>query len=145
MDTTIAAEARTFQARMDSLPAAVDFVAAFCTRHGIADGDALRLTLMVEELFTNTVAHGHGGDCDAPVHVELGVAETHLALHYQDSAPPFDPRRHADAAAPALDAEVDARGVGGLGVHLVAKLAQSLDYDFVDGANRLRLRLRREG
>ena len=55
------------EARMASLPRATAFIEAFCAKHAIDPQDALRLLLLVEELFTNTVMHGHGGGSAAPV------------------------------------------------------------------------------
>ena len=60
--STPAGERRVFEARFGMLPATAAFVAGFCARHGIARNDALRLTLIVEELFTNSMAHGYGGE-----------------------------------------------------------------------------------
>jgi serine/threonine-protein kinase RsbW len=137
-------EQRTFRARMECLPLAAAFVEAFCEHHGIARHDALRLTLIVEELFTNTVTHGHGGDSDAPVQLELGFTVAHLTLRYEDNAPPFDPLQRLDAAPPDLDAQIDDRAVGGLGVHLITHMAHSVDYAHIEGFNRLQLVLRRE-
>jgi len=48
-----------FEARMARLPDAIGFAEDFCRQHGIVHDDRLRLTLVVEELFTNTVEHGH--------------------------------------------------------------------------------------
>ena len=58
---------------MDRLPLAAGFVEAFCAAQGVAPPDALRLTLIVEELFTNTIVHGHGGDHASPVRIEVAV------------------------------------------------------------------------
>ena len=67
-------ERRVFAARMTALPATATFIDAFCARNGLASADALRLTLVVEELFTNSVVHGYGGDSDAPIEVSLAAA-----------------------------------------------------------------------
>jgi serine/threonine-protein kinase RsbW len=139
-----ALEWRHLQACMAHLQLAVAFVEDFCQRHGVSRDDARRLALIVEELFTNTVVHGHGGDSAAPVRIELDVADTHLMLRFEDTAPAFDPRQHLSATPPALQAEVDERAVGGLGLHLVVQLAEHLDYSFVEGRNRLQLRLPRD-
>jgi serine/threonine-protein kinase RsbW len=127
------------QARMAELPQATAFVDAFCEMNGIARGDALRLSLIVEELFTNTVEHGHGGDSDAPIRVELRVEFAQLALLYEDAAPHFDPLARLDQAPPDLLAALDERRVGGLGIHLVVQMAASVRYAREDGRNRLRL------
>jgi serine/threonine-protein kinase RsbW/sigma-B regulation protein RsbU (phosphoserine phosphatase) len=139
-----AQEQREWRARMACLHDAVAFIEDFCRRHGVSGDDARRLSLIAEELFTNTVRHGHGGDSDAPVRIALGLAGAHLELRFEDSAPAFDPRPHLDAAQATLHADADERQVGGLGLHLVAQLVERLDYSFLDGFNRLRLVVRRE-
>lgn len=136
---------QTFSARMDSLLPATRFVQVFCAQHGVDPADALRLTLIVEELLTNTIVHGHGGGDDAPVRLQLAVGAAQLTLHFEDSAPPFDPLRYLAEAAPRLDLPAEQRRVGGLGLPLVAEMAEQFDYVHADGHNRLRLVLRRGG
>jgi serine/threonine-protein kinase RsbW len=131
-----------FRAHMDDLQAARALAEAVCAQQGVAPGDTLRLALVLEELFTNTVMHGHRRNCDAPVLVGLHTSDTHLHLHYTDDAPPFDPLQYLKSAAP--DAEIEREHPGGWGLHLVARMAEHIDYARVDGFNRLRLALRRE-
>ena len=134
---------QTFAARMTGLPQAAEFVDAFCQRCGVADDEALRLHLVIEELFTNTVSHGHGGDSDATIRLEVEFNAASLGLIYEDQAPPFDPVQHLAQRPPELDVSADHRSVGGLGLHLVAQLAQCLNYARVGDCNRLFLQLRR--
>jgi serine/threonine-protein kinase RsbW len=127
-------------AELDTLLAVAD---AFCAEHGVARNDALRLALVLEELFTNTVKHGHGGDNDAPVFVGLQVETALLVLHYRDGAPPFDPRARLEQAAAQLALPAEQRPVGGAGLRLVAELAAALHYAYEQGHNRLRIELLR--
>jgi serine/threonine-protein kinase RsbW len=136
---------RSFQARMDCLPMATAFVEAFCELQGIGHADTLRLTLIVEELFTNTVHHGHGGDCEAPVDITLAADGSFLALRYEDTAPAFDPLQHLGSAAPDWDAAAEDRRIGGLGLHLMVQMAHSLDYSFTEDRNRVHLVLKLGG
>lgn len=136
-------ERREFVARLADLADAVEFVEAVAAAFGVERDDRLRLALIVEELFTNTVVHGHGGDTDAPVAIELIVDAGQVVLHYEDRAPPFDPRASADPSA--LEADVDERRVGGLGVHLITRLAARVDHDHDGTGNRLRLEFRLSG
>ncbi len=128
---------RRFRARMAELDAALAFVQAVCSAHALARDDGLRLQLLVEELFTNTVSHGHGGDSDSPVMIGLAVQADALLLHYRDRAPRFDP------TAP-LPAE-PLRQIGGAGLRLLASLARTMRYRRAGGANLLDLVLARGG
>lgn len=119
------------------------FVEGFCLERGIGTGDRLRLTLVVEELFTNTVVHGHRGDGDAPVDVSLSNDESGVTLLYEDSAPPFNPLAAAPADPRALANAVESRPVGGLGVLLVDQLVRDARYAYEGGRNRLWLRVPR--
>ena len=125
----------TLKARMAGLDGAIAFIDAFCKDHAVCDADRLRLTLVVEELLTNTVMHGHGGDGDAAVDLGLAAEPAQLVLNYVDRAPPFDPRGRVELR----------RQVGGLGLALLAGLVAGMSYAYADGENRLRLVLRREG
>src|SRR5262245_10189582 len=65
-DSTISPSAATFPARASELRRISTFLNDFCTRQGVDRQHCLKLNLVVEELFTNTVKHGHRGDTDAP-------------------------------------------------------------------------------
>jgi serine/threonine-protein kinase RsbW len=132
-----------FAARMRELPLAHAFVEAFARGHGIDDDDdVLRLQLVVEELFTNTVQHGHGVECDEPIEIGLTAHDGVVGLHYRDAAPPHDPLSTLDESREALHASLDDRPIGGLGVPLVAGLVDRIDYTFEDGRNCVHVTLR---
>ena len=132
------------RACMDELAAATRWIEDCCGQLGLSSGDVLRLTLIVEELFTNTVGHGHGGDCDSPVHVALRAEPTEIVLDYADTAPAFDALERAQVLQAEVLADADERGVGGLGLVLVASMAARAGYLRHEGWNRLQLVLLRE-
>jgi serine/threonine-protein kinase RsbW len=136
-------EQRIFDARQDNLAAAVAFTEAFCERHGVSPASGMRLMLAVEELFTNTLKHGHRGDSDAPVRIALGVDSGNLSLQYEDSAPPFDPVQYLRESAPDPATPVTERAPGGYGLPLLAEMAEQLGYEHTQGLNCVRLRFKR--
>ena len=111
------------------------FIADTCAAAGIEAN--LRLTLLVEELFTNTIVHGHRRDSDEPVDIELEIRPGRIALTYEDTAPAHDP--FAGVEIPDETAAVEEWPVGGLGVLLVAAMAKEVDYCRTGGRNRIRL------
>ena len=134
---TLGRHSRTFPARRDALPQVDAFLGEICTEAGLGRETCLRLTLLVEELFTNTVVHGHGADSEAPIRLECEVAPGRLALTYEDTSPAHDP--FAQVVAPEADATVEDRPVGGLGVLLVLAMAQQVEYRRAGDRNRISL------
>jgi len=134
---TVARHDRTFPARRDALPQVVAFLGDVCAAAGLGRETCLRLTLLVEELFTNTVVHGHGADSEAPVRIECEVSPGRIALTYEDTGPAHDP--FARVVAPDADADVENRPVGGLGVHLIRAMAQHVEYQRAGDRNRISL------
>jgi len=132
--------AATFLARGAELRRIGAFLNDFCTREGVDRDHCLKLNLVVEELFTNTVRHGHHGDSDAPVWISVDTRPTAVHVTYEDTAPPFNPYA-LFASSP--DTTLSLRKVGGLGVLLTRELASTRDYAYLFGRNRIRLTLRR--
>ena len=131
--------AAQFLARLDQLQPMQRFLEAFCAQSGLPRAAYLRLNLVLEELFTNTVKHGHRGDCDAPVWIVVARSGDTLSVVYEDKAPPFNP--YARLSEPVVDATVTMRKIGGLGVLLTKELAATRDYAYLFGRNRIRLTL----
>ena len=130
-----------FLARRDAFVGLRTFVEETCTRADVPRAECLRVMLLIEELFVNTVEHGHGGDSDAPVRLSLTVTASAIAVEYEDTARPFDPL--ASAPAPSEAEDVDVRPIGGLGVMLITTMAEAVDYVRRDDCNRITFRLGR--
>jgi anti-sigma regulatory factor (Ser/Thr protein kinase) len=107
------------------------FVAGVCQQACFKKIERLRVEMVIEELFTNTVHHGYGQDCEQPVWIVVEVQSGQLCITYQDAATPYNPLHRS-----AVQAEPD---IGGLGVRLIENMAQT-DYRYVDGRNTLILK-----
>jgi len=128
-----------FHSRLPELRRAREFLERFCEGAGIERGAGLKLNLVVEELFLNTVKHGHRGGADAPVWVTVSSDESGIHLAYEDQAPPFNP--FAAGAKELLEALAETRREGGLGVLLAHGLTRASEYAYLYGRNRIRLTL----
>lgn len=128
-----------FLSRLDQLRPVQAFLEGFCADFGLPRQECLRLNLVLEELFTNTVKHGHRGDCDAPVWIGLTRTGGAVQIVYEDKAPPFNPYARLTDNSP--DMTLEMRKIGGLGVLLTKELAASRDYAYLFGRNRIRLTL----
>ena len=131
-------QTRSFRARRDQCLSATEFVEAAV--RGMDERLIMKLRLAIEELFLNTVTHGHGGDSDAPVEVTVGIDGDRVTLVYVDTAPPFDP--FANVQAPDPTASLEARPVGHLGVYLITALAERCHYTRSGDRNHITVELR---
>ena len=113
------------------------FAEKFARDCGLADDERARLLVILEELFTNVVAHGCGvGSAASSVAVALGWRHGALTIDFVDNGPPFDPLAHPE---PDLDVSPDQRPVGGLGIAIVRAMADQASYRRESHRNHLYL------
>lgn len=109
-------------------------VEEFCERNGLEAKLVFNLNLVLDEIVTNTVSYGYDDAAPHVIDVVLRREGGMLTLVVEDDARAFDP---LEAPEPDLDASLEDRRVGGLGVHLVRTLMDTVDYDRVADRNRL--------
>lgn len=125
-----------FRAERSELASLKSFLEEFCTAEGVSREACLRLNVVLEELFVNTVKHARRGDgAAAPVWVSLGAEDGSLRVVYEDAAPPFNPYAWLATGSP------EHLKPGGLGVLLTRELSATRDYAYLFGRNRIRLRV----
>ncbi|WP_411833256.1 ATP-binding protein [Pseudoxanthomonas mexicana] len=125
-------------ARLEDLNASLETV---LQRHGIEPQVRGDVRLIVEELASNAI--DHGGDVPPSGHhelsVDIAIAGGLLKLEFRDTGAPFDPTRVPD---PRLDADIEQRPLGGLGVYLIRNLAHDIGYRRDGAYNVLSVSLR---
>lgn len=127
------------EAKLDSIPVIQASIEAAASRT-LDRRRLFRLNMAVEELVTNVVRHS---GTKAPVGVVIRTAPGSVSVELSDAGAAFDP--FAQAARPALDASVEERPVGGLGVHLVKTMIDTVEYRRQDGHNHVVLTMRTDG
>jgi anti-sigma regulatory factor (Ser/Thr protein kinase) len=130
-------QTRVFPARLEILPETAAFVEAFCAGQAVGRDAALRLVLIVEELATNTVLHGHRGESGGSITIMLTRGIRDVALFYEDAAAAYDPIPALAQSRAPLDAALEARPLGQLGLRLVGQFAAAVRYAREEGHNRL--------
>lgn len=102
------------------------FIENFARSRSIADADLARVLIAVEELVTNIVRYGYGpGDAIGEARVTLRLDGSRFAIEIVDNSRPFDPFAQSE---PDLDAPVEARRIGGLGLYIVKALMDRTRY-----------------
>ena len=130
---------KRFQAKQTEFEAIRDFIESTCV--GMKPNERQRVVLLVEELFTNSVNHGYGGDSDQPVWLTLAVDGEDCRLIYEDCGPPHDPFSIPDKGSSHSPAED--RPIGGLGILLLIELSSNRHYSRREDRNVIELQVRR--
>ncbi len=127
----------TLLARLSELSDLATMVEDFGEANNVPAPKVFALNLELDELITNTVTHGTFEDgIDPRIDIHLKVECDILTLTVEDNGNPFDPTLDTNQN---IKAPLEARNVGGLGLHLVKNFASRISYEFVGGKNRLTL------
>ena len=137
------AERQRFPARADALPRVSAFVERRCRDLGAGRPAALRLILVAEELFINTVMHGYGGSGRRHVTLAIRDAGTEIELLAEDDAPAFNPFEKVPQ--PPVTADPKDAAVGGLGRVLVAGISSRHSYERRGRRNRITVAVLKRG
>jgi len=110
---------------------------AFGQANGVPERTLRAVAVALHEHLMNILNHGYE---DARLHsisVRFEVRDRALQVEVEDDGRPFNPHDHppADTRAPLHE-----RPIGGLGVHMMRTLLDTMDYRRVDDRNRLTLR-----
>lgn len=134
------------QLRLDadlaSLPVLDEAVEEFGEAQDWAMDMMFQVKLALEEIAVNVINHGYGQGGSA-FEVDITSEPAALTIRITDEAKEFNPLTSSPAAD--VDASVDDRRVGGLGVHLVRTMMDEMHYERADGQNRLTLVKKRDG
>lgn len=97
----------------------------------------MNLNISLDELITNIVSYGYRDSEEHEIHVTLTVRNGSLVTVLEDDGTAFDP--FTSAPEPDLDASVEERRIGGLGVYFVKTLMDEAIYERLDNRNRITL------
>ncbi|NKB57137.1 MAG: ATP-binding protein [Alphaproteobacteria bacterium] len=104
----------------------------FCDANGLQALEH-RLTLVLEELLTNVIAYGYDDDAEHKIDAYVALTDGVLTAVFEDDGRPFNPY---EAQKPVMTGPLEKRTVGGLGIHLILTIMDTVDYERIDDRNR---------
>lgn len=109
-------------------------VEEFVETHELPMKLGFELNVVLDELLTNIIKYGYDVPGEHTIHVDLTLRERQLLLVVDDDARAFNPLDRPD---PDVNASLEDRKIGGLGIYFVKKLMDTVDYERRDGHNVL--------
>ena len=122
---------------IQQVPRLAEFVDMVCEEVGMDMAVAIQMNLAMEEAVVNVMSYAYPADTVGDVTIEAVTIADQLQFTITDCGTPFDPTAKEDVDT-TLSAEE--RPIGGLGIHLVRQLMDSITYERIDGKNVLTLR-----
>ncbi len=107
--------------------------------HEIPGRALYAVNLALDEVVSNVVLYGYDKASEELITVRLESDGEHLLAGVEDSGREFDP---LSLPTPDLQAPLEARQVGGLGIHLMRSLMDKVEYRRAGGKNLLTMRKR---
>ena len=122
---------------IEKVPVLAEFVDEVCEIAGFDMSTTMGINLALEEAVVNVMSYAYQPGTMGNVNIEAIANETRLKFIISDWGTPFDPTAEKEVDT-TLSAEE--RPIGGLGIHLVRQIMDSINYERIDGMNVLTLR-----
>jgi serine/threonine-protein kinase RsbW len=120
-------ERRVFAGDFSSLAGIACFVAQATQAAGLGERAAYAVQMAVDEACSNIIQHAYGGEGIGSIDCTYKVTEKSLVITLRDKGHPFDPTLVSD---PDLDAQLEERALGGLGVYLIRQLMDAVEHRY---------------
>lgn len=133
-------ELKLEEARVDRLDEVLAFVDAQLEEAGCPFKVQMQIDIAVEEIYVNIASYAYApGVGPATLRVEIDADEPAVTVTFIDRGVPYDPLAKPD---PDVTLSVQERQIGGLGIFMVKKSMDSMEYEYSEGRNILKLRKR---
>jgi serine/threonine-protein kinase RsbW len=124
----------TRAAELESLSVFRQFISDCCTSSNVPKEAVFDLKLAVDEACTNIIEHGYKGMDPGSIILSLRIEPDRVLVRITDFGHIFEP---ADAPKPDVEAALEDRELGGLGLFLIYQTMDNIDYQTSEDGNTL--------
>ncbi|MBQ5683987.1 MAG: ATP-binding protein, partial [Peptococcaceae bacterium] len=117
---------------MESVPLVAAFVEEHLEKFEVPAKLAVKLMVAVDEIYSNIVRYSGASEAQ----IRLVKEEEIVQLIFRDNGEPYNP---LTAKAPDVTASAEDRAIGGLGIFMVRKMMDNVEYEYTNDRNKLTL------
>jgi phosphoserine phosphatase RsbU/P len=114
----------------------------FARHHQIEAQTTRNMHLVLDEILTNIISYGYDNGGEHHIIARFNLERGHWTVAVEDDGKPFNP---LDAPEPDTNQLLEERPIGGLGIHLVRKNVDELEYRRQKDKNILIMKLKLKG
>lgn len=133
--------AYSFPARFECLDEIRETVAEIARDGGFNEKSVYSLQLAADEAASNIIEHAYQGESENLLFMTCDMRGDELVITMLDTGRSFNP---AAVREPDLKADLSEREIGGLGVYLMRKLMDSVQYKITKAGNLLTMTKRKD-
>jgi sigma-B regulation protein RsbU (phosphoserine phosphatase) len=122
----------TVPSEIEAISTIFDEFTRFAEQHSLDDTVRRAALLVLDEFVNNVVSYSHTHTEEHEIKVVLVLSSDRLAVTIEDDGQAFNPFKRDP---PDLDASLDDRQIGGLGIHLVKSVMDDYEYRRLGGRN----------
>lgn len=111
-----------------------EFVAANAASCGFNAAEVEDIRLAVDEAMTNVIKHAYQHDSSKRIIIQLGVEDDHFQVRITDSGRSFNFDTYKE---PDIEERIRQRKKGGVGVYLIRRLMDKVEYKKVRSRNEI--------
>ncbi len=109
-----------------------DFVTEVCESLGIDSSTSKKMNLAIEEAVVNVMSYAYPDGTQGEVRIMAEADDLRLKIVISDDGQPFDPTAYNKVD---ISKSAEDRDIGGLGIHLMRRIMDSINYERVNGQN----------
>ena len=128
----------TVDAAIENIPAVTAFVEEQLEQYNCPMKAQMQIDIAIDELFSNIAQYAYTPKTGkATVRMEVTENPMAVVISFIDNGIPYDPLAKAD---PNVSLPADERQIGGLGIFMVKKSMDEINYEYKNGQNILTIK-----
>lgn len=128
----------TVEAAVENIEIVTEFITQELEKLNCPTKAEMQIFVAIDELFGNIARYAYSPEIGkATVRVEVEDDPLSVIITFIDNGVPFNPLEHDD---PDIDAPADDRKIGGLGIFMVKKTMNMVEYEYSQGQNILKIK-----
>ena len=127
--------------KLEELSVLTQMLQVFLRPYQMPSATLYALELTLEEILVNIISYAYDKETTHAIEFKVEVDDTMIAMKFIDEGSPFNPLavKKKDTAQPLME-----RGVGGLGISVVRKMRDMMEYQRKADKNILRIWFQRQ-
>jgi serine/threonine-protein kinase RsbW len=126
----------TITSQTERLTEVREFIARMAREHGFSEDEVNKITIAVDEACTNIIKHGYKYATNGQITIDINRINKEFEIIISDSGRHFDPNT---VSPPDMKEYLLHYRRGGLGVYLMKRIMDKIEFSFEQDKNQLRM------